>query len=1231
MVQRKKKPPAAADGASMTPRAGGGGGASPALITANVKNAKTIDELFYNVQRFEPRLNHIHLSACWGALARMTTLSGDAPSSSSPSSPSSSWRTRHAAVVAALVARTISILETSAEVRGREVANIAHGVAKCGLLADVGGGGGDEEKNAEHHQRHHHPNNDPHLHELMDAIAAATLSRAWQLNAQELANATWAFAKVEGSSCAARRPSLLDALSSRLRRESEKFTLNPQELANASWALATCGRDGDTSAGSADAPTFAALARATERSLHLFTPRGVSNAAHAFAKASVVDAALFQSLARVATDHARRRRFNALDLANVAWAFAAKPGGGGGDELWRALSDAVILSENGKLSDAFNARGVATTAWAFAKAGAVSDAALFETLARRARETLKSRPDDDNPAAARCVPQDVANIAWAFAKACHADDALFDAVAARVRTSTAGFNTQDLVNVAWAFAKTGRGVGDDGDRASFAAISEALLALPGGTFDALTAPQLANVAWAFAKANDAGGGSTRGGASSSSISSISSPFASLFAALARSAASRANDFSAQELTDVAWAFANAGCVDGRLFAAFARRAETLADDFDDEELDNAEWAFARAGQHGIAKKLKRLKAGKKKNGGGGGGGGADDDDDDDGDDDDEREKSKKKRSKRSEIEKCGVIVVAGGGIGGAAVAVALQREGFKVLVLEGDASFDARKQGYGLTIQRLDAIGSLGIDVSSDDAPSTSHYAFDASGGVLNFYGEAFAASAGKGCRRRKERENSGRFVHIPRQRLRERILAAVAPGTVRWGCKLESFKEWSEKKIARRGGVGGVSVTTSDGAAIDASLLIGSDGIHSVVRKHLRLPNDRLNYVGLIVVLGIVRDDAMCVTLAKRRVFETVDGSTRIYAMPFTTNSTMWQLSFPMSEQRAKALSRDPTALKRTIAARCEAWHDPIPAMLARTSVDDMSGYPVYDRDVLDPIALRPPSDERAMRRRVTIIGDAAHPMTPFKAQGANQAISDAALLAECLACAVGDHGHALGVERALPIFEKKMLRRSARAVIASREKAREMHSKLALGEARKSQRESDVDVGKVVRALRRKNVGAATAATDPRGLDAVVAEVVAGVVAGGDDVEEKGEEEEEDAGASAAPPGKKRKKRNHPVAAAEPGGGERTRCWARFEDDWHKCVVVRRDATSAVVEWKGGKRLAVPLSDVRDRVWAFYDDDWRKSTVVKIKKKTGARVIELPGGEKKSIPAERVKPMLA
>ena len=42
---------------------------------------------------------------------------------------------------------------------------------------------------------------------------------------------------------------------------------------------------------------------------------------------------------------------------------------------------------------------------------------------------------------------------------------------------------------------------------------------------------------------------------------------------------------------------------------------------------------------------------------------------------------------------------------------------------------------------------------------------------------------------------------------------------------------------------------------------------------------------------------------LARRRIFETVDGTTRIYAMPFTTTSTMWQLSFPYGEDAARAL----------------------------------------------------------------------------------------------------------------------------------------------------------------------------------------------------------------------------------------------------------------------------------------------------------------------------------------
>ena len=148
------------------------------------------------------------------------------------------------------------------------------------------------------------------------------------------------------------------------------------------------------------------------------------------------------------------------------------------------------------------------------------------------------------------------------------------------------------------------------------------------------------------------------------------------------------------------------------------------------------------------------------------------------------------------------------------------------------------------------------------------------------------------------------------------------------------------------------------------------------------------------------------------------------------------------------------------------------------------MSGYPVYDRELLDPVLLRPTDESK---RRVTLIGDAAHPMTPFKAQGANQAMSDAVLLADTLVDGVRRHGPNSGFDFALPIFEQKMLSRSSRMVVGSREKAKEMHSPLALQPARKAQREAEFDMQKTLRVLREKGIGAQNA-SDPKGLDNLI-----------------------------------------------------------------------------------------------------------------------------------------------
>ena len=96
-----------------------------------------------------------------------------------------------------------------------------------------------------------------------------------------------------------------------------------------------------------------------------------------------------------------------------------------------------------------------------------------------------------------------------------------------------------------------------------------------------------------------------------------------------------------------------------------------------------------------------------------------------------------------------------------------------------------------------------------------------------------------------------------------------------------------------------------------------------------------------------------------------------------------MWQLSFPIDEIQAQELSHGPSALKTEALKRCGLWHDPIPSLLSQTSLELITGYPCYDRDVLDMTDFRTGCKAQETADSdpfVTLLGDAAHPMSPFK-----------------------------------------------------------------------------------------------------------------------------------------------------------------------------------------------------------------------------------------------------------
>lgn len=383
------------------------------------------------------------------------------------------------------------------------------------------------------------------------------------------------------------------------------------------------------------------------------------------------------------------------------------------------------------------------------------------------------------------------------------------------------------------------------------------------------------------------------------------------------------------------------------------------------------------------------------------------------------------------------VAIIGAGIGGMAFAVACLHRGIPFTLYERDSHFEARAQGYGLTLQQAsNAIKGFGLFSLKDASYSTRHVVHTTEGKEITEWGMR--------THENKPISPKKRNIHIPRQSLRLALLEQFGDkNVVQWGHRLIGFKESKEEGVELSFQVDGeVKLAKAD-------LVVGADGVRSIVRSML-IGEDKtpLRYLGYMVILGICSlesiKDVKSNLLDSETVFQTVNGHERIYVMPYGVDSVMWQMSFPLSEEAAKLLSAQGAQALKEEACQRANWHSPIPQMLTATPTEYISGYPVYDRELLQPELLENAGP-------FTLIGDAAHPMSPFKGQGANQALLDALSLARKItdACTSYSNWRQIGLRKlVLADFEEEMIVRSTSKVKGSAEAVELLHSKCVLRE---------------------------------------------------------------------------------------------------------------------------------------------------------------------------------------
>jgi salicylate hydroxylase len=348
------------------------------------------------------------------------------------------------------------------------------------------------------------------------------------------------------------------------------------------------------------------------------------------------------------------------------------------------------------------------------------------------------------------------------------------------------------------------------------------------------------------------------------------------------------------------------------------------------------------------------------------------------------------------------IFVTGAGIGGLTASLALAAKGFRVVILEKAERLEEIGAGLQLSPNASRVLVDLGLQgrlAASAVTPDAISLMSARSGGeILRLpLGEAATHAAG------------APYWVLHRADLQAALQAHVADNPdieLRLGCQFEDAAPHAKGlTVVQRSGM-----TRSQELAV---ALVGADGIWSTVRQHL-FPETQPKFSGLIAWRGTLEATQLPREYASRRVQLWMGPNAHLVAYPISGARQINVVAVVPGNWNRPGWNAigEPTEIKNAFASA--RWPG-----TARMMIGAVDGWKKFALFTL-------PDGGDWTDGAIALLGDAAHAMLPFAAQGAGMAIEDAAVLAQCLGEGAGET--AAGIVAALKRYAKLRRARVAR-----------------------------------------------------------------------------------------------------------------------------------------------------------------------------------------------------------